>query len=325
MQQVRFGILGAARIAPRALIHPARTAPGVSVAVVAARSAANASAYAAEHGIPRAIDDYQALVEDPGIDAVYIALPNADHARWTLAALGAGKHVLVEKPAAVDESQARRMFQRAREASRVCMEAMHYRHHPFVQHALELVRQGALGEILHVDAVFTAPLRRPDDIRYQAALAGGALRDLGCYALHWVRQLADQRPIVQDARPDWMAPGVDRSMSIDLACGGWNARVRCAFERRPVMRQWSVVRGSAGDLRLDNLFIPGWFGSMQLSTAAGVRVWRAHRRSSYAWQLDAFVDSVRAGTCDAPDWNDTIENIALMDSALAQAGTERAG
>jgi predicted dehydrogenase len=151
------------------------------------------------------------------------------------------------------------------------------------------------------------------------------LRDLGCYALHWVRQLAAQRPIVQDVQPDWMAPGVDRSMSIDLACGGWNARVRCAFERQPVMRQWSVVRGSEGDLRLDNLFIPGWFASMRLSTAAGVQVWRAPRRSSYAWQLDAFVESVRAGACDAPHMQDTIDNLALMDAALAQAGTARAG
>jgi predicted dehydrogenase len=326
MQQVRFGILGAARIAPRGLIHPARSAPGVAVAAVAARAPDTARAYAAEHGIPRVLHSYQALVDDPGLDAVYVALPNAAHATWAVAALRAGKHVLVEKPAAVSAAQARRMFDEAGSAARLCVEAMHYRHHPFVRQALDQVHGGAVGDVLHVEAGFTAPLRRADDIRYDAALAGGALRDLGCYCLHWVRQLAAGRPVVRGVEADWMAPGVDRAMWISLDCGGFTAQVRCAFERRPVMRQWSVIRGSTGTLRLNNLFIPGWFGSMQLERATGVQRWRAERRSSYAWQLDAFVQRVRAGSdagAPAADAADTIENLALMDAVLGQAGRLR--
>jgi predicted dehydrogenase len=242
------------------------------------------------------------------------------HAHWTLAALRAGKHVLVEKPAATCEADARAMFEQARSASRVCLEAMHYRHHPLVAQALELVRGGAVGDVVEVEAVFTAPLRRPEDIRYDAALAGGALRDLGCYGLHWVRQLASRPPVVRDVSVDWMPSGVDRAMDVTLDGGGWPARVRCAFERQPLMRQTSVVRGTAGTLRLNNLFIPGWFGSLQLATPAGMQLWRAQRRSSYAWQLDAFVARVRAGRQDEDAAADTLANLALMDAVLQHAG-----
>ena len=128
---VRIGILGAARIAPMALIKPARGNAEVVVAAVAARDVSRAQAFAAKHGIARVHDSYEALIADPDLDAVYNPLPNGLHGRWTRAALAAGKHVLCEKPFTANAAEAREIAELAAKSDRVVMEAFHYRYHPF--------------------------------------------------------------------------------------------------------------------------------------------------------------------------------------------------
>jgi predicted dehydrogenase len=131
--RLRIGILGAASIAPSALIKPANGSGGeVVVAAVAARAAARAQAFAAEHGIAGVHDSYDALIADPDLDAVYNPLPNSLHGRWTRAALAGGKHVLCEKPFTANAAEAREVAQLAAKSDRVVMEAFHYRYHPLL-------------------------------------------------------------------------------------------------------------------------------------------------------------------------------------------------
>jgi predicted dehydrogenase len=160
------------------------------VAGIAARDKARAEAFGLRHGIPTAYGSYDELLADPDVDAVYNPLPNSLHARWTLAAIAAGKHVLCEKPFASNAAQATQVADAAEASGLVVMEAMHYRYHPLVRRLRELVTGGELGPVQHIQAWTTFIIEDPDDIRYDYDLAGGALMDGGCYAIDCLRMLA---------------------------------------------------------------------------------------------------------------------------------------
>src|SRR3954447_2607033 len=140
MDDLRFGVLGAARIAPPALVRPAARVPGATVSAIAARDPQRARAFADKHGIATVHTSYDDLIADPDIDAVYNPLPNGLHAEWTLRALAAGKHVLCEKPFASNEDEARKVADAAEASGLVVMEAFHYRYHALAQKMLEAVQ-----------------------------------------------------------------------------------------------------------------------------------------------------------------------------------------
>ena len=147
---MRIGVLGAARIAPAALIKPARAVKDVEVSAVAARARSRAETFATKHGVPRVHDSYADLIADPELDAVYIPLPNGRHAEWTLAAIKAGKHVLCEKPFTANAEQAKQVAAAAENTGLVVMEAFHYRYHPLAQRMADIVHSGELGKIRRV-------------------------------------------------------------------------------------------------------------------------------------------------------------------------------
>src|SRR5215475_3015053 len=161
-----MGVLGAARIAPNALLKPARAVPEVQVRAIAARDPVRAAAFSGKWGIPVIHSGYSELIADPELDAVYVPLPNGLHAQWTLAALAAGKHVLCEKPFTSNADEARRVAAAAAGTDLVVMEAFHYRYHPLMIRAVDLVGSGAIGEVRHVETKFCFPLPRFSDIRY---------------------------------------------------------------------------------------------------------------------------------------------------------------
>ncbi|MER7638171.1 Gfo/Idh/MocA family oxidoreductase [Streptomyces sp. NPDC126522] len=202
--ELRIGILGAASIAPSALIKPAQQHPRVAVTAVAARSRPRAEAFARKHDVPVVHPTYEALLADPQIDAVYVPLPNGLHADWMLRAIDAGKHVLCEKPFTANRAEAERVAEAA-DAARartglVVMEAFHYRHHALAARMQEIVRSGELGELRRVEAEVCFPLPRFSDIRYDYGLAGGATMDAGCYSVHVARLLGGETPAVTGAR-----------------------------------------------------------------------------------------------------------------------------
>src|SRR5947209_15401088 len=217
MDRVRIGCLGAARIAPAALIKPARGNEEVEATGVAARDKERAAAFAAKHGIPTAHGSYEALLADPDVDAVYNPLPNGLYALWTIRALEAGKHVLCEKPFMANTAEAERVAAAAEGTGLVVTEAFHWRYHPLARRMLEVVQGGELGAVKHIETWMCFPLFKRGDIRWQLDLAGGALMDAGCYAVHMLRTLAGAEPEVVAAQAKVRAPGVDRVMRADVA------------------------------------------------------------------------------------------------------------
>ncbi len=207
MAPLRVGVLGAARIAPAAIVGPARRNPEVEVVAVAARHRGRAESFAAKHGIGRVVDSYEQLVSDPEVDAVYNPLPNGLHGRWTMAAVAAGKHVLCEKPFTANAEEAREVAAAAEGSGLVVMEAFHYRYHPLFARVLDLIATGAVGTVRHVEAQLCFPLLSAKDIRWDLALAGGATMDAGCYPIHMVRHLVGAEPSVTSARARLRSPG----------------------------------------------------------------------------------------------------------------------
>ena len=180
---IRIGILGAARIAPKALVEPATTMSMVEVTRVAARDQDRAQAFADEHGIAGVSATYRDVIEADDVDVVYNPLPMSLHAEWTIAALRAGKHVFCEKPFASNATEAAEMVRVANETGLVLGEAFHYRYHPMFLRILAEVASGRLGTIERVDGVFNVPINRTNakgllDIRWDYAASGGSLMDL---------------------------------------------------------------------------------------------------------------------------------------------------
>src|ERR1043165_4487609 len=189
MEQVRLGILGAARIAPAAAIKPANNVAEATIGAVAARARSRADAFASKHGIPRVHGSYADLLADPDLDAVYNPLPNGLHAEWTSAAVEAGKLVLCEKPFTANAKEAEDVAAVAARTGLVVTEAFHYRYHPLAQRMLEIVESGELGAIRRIETALCFPLPKFSDIRYQYDLGGGAAMDVGTYTVHMARLL----------------------------------------------------------------------------------------------------------------------------------------
>jgi predicted dehydrogenase len=323
MPALRIGILGAARIAPAAMIRPAQSSDEVEVVAVAARDAERARAFASKHGVPRVAGSYQELVDDPDIDAVYNPLPNGLHGRWTLAALAAGKHVLCEKPFTANAAEARTVVEAAERAGVVVMEAFHYRYHPLFARARQLLDDGAIGKVEHIDTWMCFPLPKRSDIRWQLDLAGGATMDAGCYALHMLRHLSDAEPQVTRARARLRSPQVDRLMQADISfADGRTGRATCSMWSWHVLHIGFRVVGDAGTLRALNPLAPQMYHRLVVRGPGGRRVEHATRRHTYAFQLDAFADAVLRSVPPMTGPADAVANMALIDDVYRAAGLE---
>ncbi len=333
--KLRIGTLGAASITPAALIAPARTVPEVEVAAVAARNRATAEAFAAKHGIGRVHASYDELLADPDLDAVYVPLPNGLHGKWAMAALEAGKHVLCEKPLAANAAEAAEMARTAEACGRVLMEAFHWRYHPMNQRLLDLVTQGALGQLQRVDAAFCFPLLgRSGDIRWRQDLAGGALMDAGCYPVNMVRAVGAAaglgEPEVVSATAllarDRRSRGVvDRALRGELVwtptdAGAVHASVRCSMWSRDVVAVRLDVQGDRGRLTARNPVLPHRFGRLSGHTEAGPVRERASRVTSYARQLQAFAAAVATRAPFPTTAEDGVRNMAVIDALYRAAG-----
>jgi predicted dehydrogenase len=321
---VRFGILGAARIAPMALIRPARGIPEATITAVAARDPERARRFAARHGIPRVHSSYESLLADPEIEAVYNPLPNALHARWTIAALEAGKHVLCEKPFSATVAEAEAMAAAAARAGRVLAEAFHYRYHPLFARLRAILAAGDIGEVRHLEAHFCIPLPFPRDIRWSAPLAGGALMDTGCYTVHLLRHLAAAEPEVVSASARWTRGGVDRALAGELRfADGRTARLTCALLSGRIFRASARVEGSRGRLSVINPIAPQFFHRLRVVTREGSRTEKVAGAASYDYQLRAFVGAVRQGIPVPTDAADAVANMRVIEGLYAAAGRPR--
>lgn len=221
-QPLRMGILGAANIAPPAVIIPARSHSDIIVSAVAARSKARATEFAKKYGIPHVFDSYDDLINDPGVDVIYNPLPNGLHYEWTMKCIAAGKHVLLEKPSTSNEEETKKLMEEAKKANVLVLEAFHYRFHPALHefaYRLHDIMSGT-NPMTEVSAYLLIPagIMTDDDIRFNYKLAGGTLMDAGCYptsavlytmraaAGTWKRANWEDGIEVREARPTLFHP-----------------------------------------------------------------------------------------------------------------------
>jgi predicted dehydrogenase len=318
---VRFGILGAARIAPAALIRPARHVAEAQVVAVAARDADRATRFAKKHGIARAHGSYEALIADPDVDAIYNPLPNGLHGRWTLAALAAGKHVLCEKPFTANADEAEEVARAATATGRVVMEAFHYRYHPLALRMRAIVDSGELGNIQRVETALCFPLPRFSDIRYSHALAGGATMDAGCYAVHMARMLGREEPEVVSAAAKRRDADIDRAMTAQLRFpGGHTGTMVCSMWSTSLLRIRARVIGSAGEMRVLNPVMPQLLHRLTVRIGDQRRVERVSRRPTYEYQLEAFCAAVLRGAPILTPPADAVANMRVIDAIYRAAG-----
>jgi predicted dehydrogenase len=324
MDHVRIGILGAARIAPMALIRPSRELADVTVTALAARDPERARRFAGRHHIATVHDSYEALLADPDIDAVYNPLPNALHGRWTIAALKAGKHVLCEKPFTANAEEAETVAAVARGTGLVTMEAFHYRYHAFTDRMLQIIASGELGTVRRVEAWFCIPFLF-DDIRWELSLAGGALMDTGCYAIHIVRALAGAEPIVRSAAAKIRRPGVDRLLRAELDfADGRTGSVTASMLSSRLFSVGARVIGSEATMQAFNPVAPQFHHSLIVRSKRGRRKEQVARQpSSYLAQLQAFTGAILRGASYSTNVDDAVANMRVIDACYGAAGLPR--
>ena len=323
MAPLRIGILGAARIAPAAIVRPARRVEGVEVVAVAARDRGRAEAFAAKHAIARVVDSYEQLVTDPDIDAVYNPLPNGLHGRWTMAAIAAGKHVLCEKPFTANAEEARAVAAAHAGSGVVVMEAFHYRYHPLFARVRELVGNGSVGTVRRIEAALCFPLLSGKDIRWNPGLAGGATMDAGCYPIHMVRHLAGAEPEVTAATACLRSPGIDRFMSAEfLFDDGVTGGATCSMLSAQILRIGLRVVGTEGEVRVLNPLAPDKFHRLTIRSKGERHVEHSTRRATYDFQLDAFSGAVQRGEPVVTGTDDAIANMVVIDAVYRAAGLE---
>ena len=315
---IRFGILGAARIAPKALIEPVHSLPGVEVTRVAARDRSRAEAFASSHGIPGVGDTYQHVIEADDVDVVYNPLPMSLHAEWTIAALRAGKHVFCEKPFASNAAEATEMVRVAEQEGRVLCEAFHYRYHPMFQRILDEVASGRIGAIERIDGVFNVPIAKPD-LRWEYETSGGSLMDLGCYPMSWVRHVTGQEPIVVAATAVEGPDKIDASITAELAfASGATGSVRSSMiDDREI---GLTITGTLGSVEAANPMAPQMGNALTITTAAGSTSGAFDAGVSYDHMVRAFIDHLVHGSPFPTRGQDSIANMAAIDAVYQAAG-----
>lgn len=322
---IRIGILGAAKIAPKALINPVKNRSDCEVVCVAGRDPVRARAYADEHGIPDVADSYEALIARPDIDLIYNALPLHRHADLTIAALEAGKAVLCEKPFAMNTAQARAMVEASERTGRPLVEAFHHRFHPMFEEILAQLRGGAIGKLCAIRSEFSVAIKyKPGELRHDPALGGGALMDLGCYAAHWARTVAGSEPRVVEASATLSEHGVDLVTAAKLEFdGGVTGLVRTSMAPGQRYKALLALQGTEGVLVARNPLHPSMGNSIAIRRGGSTKRYSVPGESTYDYQLAHMIDVLNGKTAPLTGGADAVANMALIDGIYAAAGVRR--
>ena len=318
---IQFGVLGAARIVPNALVDPCADEPRAAIHCIAARDVSRAERFAQAHSIPVVHSTYREVIGDPTIGAVYNPLPISLHHRWTLEALEAGKHVLCEKSFSSNAREAEEMAQAATESGRVLMDAFHYRYHPAFHRAREIVESGRLGRVDSVEATFHVPITNPTDIRLNYATGGGATMDIGCYAISWARHITGEEPSEVTAVAEVGPPHVDVFLEAHLkfpsgVCAVVSGDMRAGVSPRIELS----VTGDEGKMVFQNPLAPQLGHRIELEIQGQKSVEELDRRSTYAYQLDAFIEAIQEGTPLLTGAEDAVKQMRVIDRCYEAAG-----
>ena len=314
----RVGILGASRIAPKALIRPALRREDCSVVALACRDIERGRDYAEANAIPDVdvMNDYAALCARTDIDIVYNALPPSRHLEFARAA--AGKVQLIEKPFAMN----------AKEAAEIAalpgtiMEAFHHRYHPAFAHFLKAVE--LLGRLKTLEGHFHVTIPdRPGELRHDASLGGGSLMDLGTYPLQIARTVAGREPTIVSARAKEGRPRVDLSIQAELDFGNdLTGRISCDMSEDIERENWFEVTGERGTVRYDNPVHP--YRGCRITTPSGVSTTEDFPRwktvSTYDAQLAHLIMCLGMGVTPLTDARSAVKQMEAIDAIYEKSG-----
>jgi predicted dehydrogenase len=319
---LRIGILGAARVAVYAMIAAAKDVEDVEVVAVAARDPDRARAYADTYGIEMVYPDYQALIDAPDVDAIYNALPPSLHAKWSIAAMQAGKPVLCEKPFALSNADAEAMIAAETRAGVLLMEAQHTYYHPINIRAREALSQGEIGDVRHVIGIFNTDIPfDPNEIRWIGNVGGGALWDLGVYPAHWLRSLTGEEPLVVDAHHQLSESGADvLSYAKLLFPSGITGEL--SSDMISATKASVRVEGSEGVMEINNPLSASMPQSLCFTRNGIITTEMFTQRASFAFQLEAFRDGVLNGAAIATRGPDSLATIRLLSAIRSAAAKE---
>lgn len=313
---IRFGVLGTARVVPYVLLAPAKETRGVEVCGIASRTPQKAEEFAARHGIPRGFASYEALLDSPEIDAVYIALPPALHYNWARRSIEAGKHVLCEKPLAENAQLAKALMLSAKQHDRLLVEAMHVRYLDRLRRQRELVASGEFGRLLRIESCFRTPYTPmpKDDFRLCFELGGGAALDVGCYAVSCLRYMAAEEPEVLAVSHKCRSPQIDRWMRAMVRFpSGVEGVAEFGFQGFYLPRAGVVVTCENGWIKWDDK------GLVYEKNGALIHE-SLPTNSTYQLQLEAFVKSVRGEKSNTPPSDDAVLTACVLDAIYEKAG-----
>ena len=336
-QQIQWGILGAGTIA-KAFADGATSASNAHVAAVASRSVQKARAFAEEKKLTDATchGSYEALLEDPQVQAVYIALPHPLHAEWSIRAAEAGKHVFCEKPATLNHAEAMAVLEAVRAADVFYMEAFKDRCHPQTDELLEVIRGGAIGEVRMIQADFGFNVTGeidPQSRLFDPKLAGGAILDVGCYCVQWVRRVAGAAmgrgfadPVEVSGQAHLGPTGVDEWAAANLKFeNGIVATLRTSV--RAPLANTAVVTGSAGSIEVPDPWLNDRAaaepGSFVVNTGKGSKKHKIKAKlSSFGYEVQAASRAILEGRreADAMTHDDTLGQMRTLDQWRSSIG-----
>ena len=320
-EPVRWGILGAANFAQNYMgpaIHAARGAELAALATSSAEKAAGFKAFAPRLAL---YDSYDALLADPGIDAVYIPLPNHLHVEWSLKALEAGKHVLCEKPMTMVAEEFDTLIAKRDATGLLAAEAYMIVHHPQWQLARKLVAKGAIGRLVHVEGRFSYMNRDGQNIRNRPDVGGGALRDIGVYVFGAARFVSGEEPDELSARIRW-DNGVDAFSEVQARFPSFTYSAYVSMRMHPY--QEMLFHGEEGVIRLTAPFNARVYGEARVElhkSGLAVETRRFSSDNHYELQVEAFARSVRDGVDYPVPLEFSRGTQVMIDQALARAET----
>lgn len=323
MKALKWGIMGCANIAVEKVIPGLLRSRTAEIRAIASRNLVKAKETAERFGIPKAYGSYEELLEDPELEAVYIPLPNHLHKEWTIRAAEAGKHVLCEKPLALAASEAEEMRAACAKAGVVLSEAFMYRYHPQYDTVLQVLQEGAIGEIRLIRGSFTFNnAQDTGNVRYVKAWGGGSIYDVGCYPIHAARYLTGLEPEAvtvhgffsgEHGGVDMMAAGTVEfpgGLALLFDCGMWAA-----------FRQSLELTGTEGSILLTAPFVTSPESASEIVVSArGVsRTIKVPAANSYSLQADEFAEVVRGGRQPRLPVEDALRNMAVVEACLRSA------
>jgi D-xylose 1-dehydrogenase (NADP+, D-xylono-1,5-lactone-forming) len=317
-EPLRLGILGAARIALGGIIPAAHRTDAVEVAAVATRGGHKLQAAREAAPEARLFEDYDSLLEDESVEAVYVPLPNSMHVEWTLKSLAAGKHVLCEKPFALEASGAERTVEAAREARLALMEGFMFRLHPQTLRLKALISDGAVGQVRQAVAQFGHRLDDSADVRGVGSLGGGALGDVGCYCVSALRLVFGAEPGRASAFARFDEEGADRELAgvleFDAGFGVVSSSISSARRER------LEIAGVEGTISLDAPFRADKSGGkIEVSRGKETSTETFESADPYRAELEEFAAAIREGREPAVGPEEILGNARAIGALLESA------